>query len=164
MTTFQHFAPTSRIWIYQANRAFSANEIREIQILTHSFVEGWAAHGRDLTAAGTVLHDRFLVLVVDEARAGASGCSIDASVGFVRELQTKYNVDLLDRMVFAFCDDKGAVQTASRAAFAQLYAMGAIDDDTIVFDTLVPTLADLQSRFEVPLAQSWHRRMVHIGN
>ena len=163
MTNLDKLAPTSRVWVYQSSRAFSESESETIAQLAQKFAHSWAAHGRELVAAGSLLHHRFLVLAVDEQLAGASGCSIDTSVGFVRELQSTYAVDFLDRMQFAFRDERGEVRTATRAAFAQLYAAGVIDDDTLVFDTLVATLADLQNRFEVPLGQSWHKRMVGIA-
>jgi hypothetical protein len=158
-----NLADTARVWVYQSNRVLSADETTEIQALTNNFVGEWTAHGSELTAAGEVIHNLFIVLAVDEEQAGASGCSIDKSVAFVRSLQERYEIDLLDRMTFVYRDAAGEVQTASRQNFARLYDIGSIDDDTTVFDTVVPTLGEFRSRFELPLHQSWHRRMVTMS-
>ncbi len=111
-------------------------------------------------AAGEVLHHRFIVLAVDETRAGASGCSIDASVKFLQQLQGELKTDLFDRMQFTYRDAGGSLHTVAREEFAERYRQGKITDETPVFDTLVTRLADLQTDFEKPLAQSWHARMV----
>ena len=159
-----NLADTARVWVYQSNRVLTAAETTEIQALTNAFVGEWTAHGSDLTAAGEVIHDLFIVLSVDEAQAGASGCSIDKSVAFIRSLQERYEIDLLDRMTFVYRNNlTGDVETASRQNFARLYDIGMIDDETTVFDTVVPTLGEFRSRFELPLQASWHRRMVTMS-
>jgi hypothetical protein len=154
---------TARVWVYQSNRVLTTEESVEIQQLTHEFVAQWTAHGSELWAAGEVIHNLFIVLAVDEALAGASGCSIDKSVAFVRVLQERYEIDLLDRMTFVYRDMVGDIHTASRQNFARLYDMGVIDDETTVFDTVVPTLGEFRSNFELPLQKSWHRRMVTMS-
>jgi hypothetical protein len=97
--------------------------------------------------------------MVDESQAGASGCSIDSSVQFVRQLQQELGVDFFDRMLFAWQDGE-QVQTAHRENFAALYRQGLIDGDTLVYDHLVKTKADFESAWLKPLSQSWHARMV----
>jgi hypothetical protein len=159
----ENLSGNSRVWVYQSNRVLTNAETTEIQDLCNSFVAGWAAHGNDLIAGSTVVHNLFIVLAVDEERAGATGCSIDKSVAFIRELQERYEIDLLDRMTFVYRDIAGAVHTASRPNFARLYDIGMIDDETIVFDTVVPDLTSFRTRFELPLQQSWHRRMVTLS-
>ncbi len=155
-----HLPDHAKVWIYQSNRSFTPTETTEIQQLTNSFVSEWASHGRELTAEGAVVHQRFLVLAVDESKAGASGCSIDKSVAFVRHLQTTYNIDLLDRMVFAFRNEAHDIAFASRDEFATLYHSKKINDETIVFNNLVANIGDFKTKWELKLSESWHKRMV----
>ncbi len=159
---FPPFPDTARVWVYQANRLLTATEATAIQAAQTEFVQTWASHGRDLTADGALLHHLFIVFVVDEAVAGASGCSIDKSVAFVRGIAEAYKIDFFDRMIFAFRNDDNEVALARRDSFAAHYQHGLIDDDTVVFDTLVETLGALRNGFEKPLAESWHKRMVKI--
>jgi hypothetical protein len=151
---------TTRVWIYQSNRPFSAEETTEISIKATAFARRWVSHNQQLKSAATVFHNRFLVLMVDESQAGASGCSIDSSVAFVKQLQAAYGVDFFDRMRFSYQDNNGEVHTISREDFAKEYQAGKITDETLVFDTLVKNKEELDSRFLKPLQDSWHARMV----
>lgn len=150
----------TRVWIYQANQPFPEGDLPLIRRQVSDFAQQWISHNRLLKAAGDVLHNRFVVLMADESHVDAGGCSIDKSVAFLKTLQSDYGVDLFDRMRFSFVDAEGQVQTVDKPTFAALYANGAIDDETIVFDTLVATKADFEAAFTKPLAQSWLKRMV----
>ncbi len=149
----------SRVWIYQSNRPFSQEEVTEIKEKIQNFAQSWVSHNRALKAHGDVYHNRFIVLMVDETQAGASGCSIDSSVRFLQQLQAAYGIDLFDRMNFSFEKD-GEVHTVSRAEFQELFQNGKINAQTPVFDTLVKTKADFDQAFKKPLSESWHQRMV----
>ncbi len=156
---FETFPATSRVWIYQSKTAFSEADITKIRTHIDAFTKQWASHNRALQATGDVLHGRFIVLMVDESMAGASGCSIDSSVHFIKAVEQEYGVDLFDRMTFTYEKDD-AVYAADREQFVALFASGEINDDTIVFDNLVNTKADFDQRWKVRLDDSWHKRMV----
>lgn len=150
----------ARVWVYAADRALSPEEATQVTSTTKDFLKNWAAHGTQLVTDGQLLFDRFLVLMVDEQMAGASGCSIDASVRFVRALGAQLNVDFFNRMVFHYRDARGNVQSLPRSEFKAAYSKGLLDESTHVFDPLVKTVEELTNAFEKPLAQSWHARMV----
>lgn len=156
---FQQLPPSTRMWIYQSNRPFSEEDVPKVREYIRQFVRSWASHNVQLAAYGDLLHRRFVALMVDEERAGASGCSIDKSVAFLKALQAEFNVDLFDRMRFSYLDGE-QVRTVSRDEFSKLYAEGKIDDETMVFDTLVNNKKDFEERWIVPLKDSWHKRMV----
>lgn len=152
--------PHTRVWVYQSNRPFTDQETEEIQLKAAAFAKSWVSHSQQLQAAAVLTHNRFLILMVDESMAGASGCSIDSSVAFVKQLQAQYGVDFFDRMRFSYKDAQGEVKTIPRNAFEEAYQQGLIDDDTLVFDTLVKDKASLDTSFLKPLKESWHARMV----
>ena len=102
-----------------------------------------------------VKYNRFLVLIVDENQAGASGCSIDKSVRFMTEIGQQYNINLLDRFNLAYRDG-GEVLSAPRSIFEELIKQGRIGNDTIVFNNMVQNVAELQNKWEVPFKDSWH--------
>lgn len=159
MGNLEALAPEARVWIYQANEPFSSGAVPEIAQHVQRFAAQWASHSQQLRAGGAVMHDRFLVLAVDESQAGASGCSIDSSVQFVKQIGSHYQRDLFDRMRFSYEKD-GQVHTVSKDEFAQRYQQGEIDDNTIVFDPLVKTVGEMSTAFRKPLGQSWHARFV----
>ncbi len=152
--------PRSRVWIYGASRPLTPAEQERILPILQRFAQEWVSHDRQLRAGAEILYDRFVVLAVDETQAGASGCSIDKSVHFLKALQADLGVDLFDRMRFSYRNTAGEVATLPREEFAAAYAAGQIDDRTPVFDPLVTTLGALHEQFEKPLQESWHARMV----
>ncbi|MFK7808601.1 MAG: hypothetical protein AB8F74_12425 [Saprospiraceae bacterium] len=149
----------TRVWIYQSSRPFSSEELSDIKTQVDTFAQGWVSHSQALKAQANIYHNRFLVLMVDESQAGASGCSIDSSVSFVRRLQQQYGVDFFDRMTFAWKDGE-EVKTAQKEDFAKLYHEGVINESTLVFDNLVATKGDFEAGWLKPLGESWHARMV----
>ncbi len=65
----------ARLWIFGASRPLGEQDAALLISSTRRFLEEWAAHGRALAVAFEWLHNRFLLVAVDEDRAAASGCS-----------------------------------------------------------------------------------------
>ena len=156
---YKNLPEQTRVWIYQSSRPFSLEETGMMDTQLSEFAQQWASHNRALKSFAKVFHNQFVVLMVDESQAGASGCSIDSSVHFIRSLQQQLGVDFFDRMTFAWSTPEG-VKTAPRDEFAQLYQQGIISDETLVFDNLVTTKEQFEERWLRPLKESWHARMV----
>ena len=95
--TFHDLPDHARLWVHTADRDLTAGEQEAVLEALAGFLDGWAAHGAALTAAGAILYDRVLVVGLDEQRAGATGCSIDKLVGFVRTQGEALGVDWFDR-------------------------------------------------------------------
>jgi len=159
MTAFQTLPPTSRVWVYQSNRPFQVGDVPQLKEYVARFAQNWVSHNHQLRAHGDVLHDQFIVLMVDEGQAGASGCSIDKSVHFLKQIESTYGVDLFDRMTFAWMDGD-TVRSADSSEFSRLYQEGLINGQTLVFDNLVKTKGELEEKWLKPLNESWHRRFV----
>ncbi len=159
MNEFQHFPAETRVWIYQSNRPFPVEAVPELKEVVDQFAQNWVSHNRQLRAHGDVLHGQFVLLAVDESQADASGCSIDKSVHFLKQLENELGVDLFDRMTFTWLENE-AVKTASSGDFADLFRAGKINGETLVFDNLVKTKGELEENWLKPLNKSWHRRFV----
>ncbi len=155
---FDKMPYTSRIWIYQSNREFSSEEINVITLNAKKFIENWTRHGDDLKGSFTMVYNRFVVIAVDENFANVSGCSIDASVRFIQQIQSELNVDLLNKLHIAFKTNDD-VNSVSLNDFRSFIASDKITQDTIVFNNLVNTKADFESKWEVPAKESWHQRL-----
>ena len=161
MHSYNELPDSTRVWVYQSNRPFDAAVLPALRTQIQTFVENWISHNNQLRAFGDVYHNRFIVLMVDESQAGASGCSIDKSVHFLQALGQHYQVDLFDRMQFSYLNE-GTVYTVSKEEFNRLFAAGEIKDDTLVFDTLVSNKGDFDKNWTKPLADSWHKRMIQV--
>ena len=67
-----------------------------------AFLENWTSHGQHLEASFVTKYNRFIIIAVNQEVQPATGCSIDASVQFIQNLEQKYGVDLLDKMNVTF--------------------------------------------------------------
>lgn len=147
-----------RIWIYQADRELTPSEERIVLDNLESFTSQWKAHGKALAAKAEVRYNRFIILMVDDSVAPPTGCSIDKSVHLLKEIENAIDVNLFDRMQIAYKDGE-VIKTVLRQEFEKLLSTGEITEDTIVFNNLVPTYAELESKWEVPVKDSWHARV-----
>jgi len=153
-----HFSENSRVWIYQSDKKLSDNQVKQVQAELDDFTVKWTAHNNQLKAKAEIRYNRFLILIVDESQAGASGCSIDKSVNFIKQLEAVHHINLLDRFNLAYRDGN-EVLSAPRNVFEGLIKNGNINTETIVFNNLVQNLKELQTKWEVPFKESWHKQL-----
>lgn len=154
---FSSLPQTARIWIYQCNRSFTLDEVQEISNKLQTFLEGWTAHGADLKAAFEIRYKRFIVIGLDQNQQLASGCSIDASVHFIQQLETAFKVDLLDKLNVSY-KQGDYIAYKPLKEFKKMVKDKAVSKNTIVFNHLVQTKAEYLDFWEVPAAESWHAR------
>jgi hypothetical protein len=148
----------ARVWVFAAQRPLQPDEQAALLADVDAFLEGWAAHGAPLRCARDFRYDRFLIVAVDEAAAGVSGCSIDALTRQLRQHEQRLGVTLMDNGPVLY-RSPGGIERASRAAFGDLADAGAVSPDTIVFNNTVPDLGALRSgKWETRAGDSWHGR------
>lgn len=159
LVSFEQLPETSRIWVYQANRNFSEEELKEIHEMLPQFLTQWTAHGASLHAGYEVRYNRFIIIGLDQSMASASGCSIDASVHFIQGLEKRYGVELLDRMNVSF-KQGDYITYKSMSDFKKMAREKAINKNTIVFNNLVANKQEYLEHWEVPASESWHGRFI----
>ncbi len=86
---FDQLPSDARLWIFAAERPLSPSESGRVLEETDSFINQWMAHGVPLTAGRDLRHDQFVLVGVDERAAGVSGCSIDALVRRMQQLERR---------------------------------------------------------------------------
>ena len=155
------FSEQSRVWIYQSDRKLYEDEVKQLHEILNKFAAEWTAHNHQLKAKAEIRYNRFLILIVDESQAGASGCSIDKSVNFIKRLEQEFGINLLDRFNLAFREGE-KVLSAPRDEFEDLLRSGKINSNTIVYNNLVQNLEQLETKWEVPFKDSWHNQL--FGN
>jgi hypothetical protein len=158
LNLYMSFSPQSKVWIYQSDRPFSTTEAQSIQHKLNDFTSQWKAHGHQLQAKAEILYDLFIVFTVDEAAASATGCSIDASVRIVKEIELDHTLDMFNRFNMAYKVGEQVVVN-SREDFETLISIGKVGPKTIVFNNLVQNLGDFEQKWEVPFEQSWHSKL-----
>ncbi len=159
LTEFKSLPEDSRVWVYQANRKLSDQEVAEIIEKSEEFLTKWTAHGAALEAAVEVRYNRFIVIGLNQANASASGCSIDASVHFIQSLQEKFDVDLLDKMNVTFYSGE-YIAYKPLEDFKKMAKDKSVSKNTVVFNNLVNTKLEYLENWEVPAKDSWHSRFL----
>ncbi|WP_417887493.1 ABC transporter ATPase [Zunongwangia sp.] len=159
LVPFKALPDNARVWIYQSNRSFTEEELTEIQSKLDDFLVEWTVHGQQLNAGYEIRYKRFIIIGLDQEINAASGCSIDASVHFIQSLEKEYNVDLLDKMNVSFKQGE-FVAYKNLIDFKKMVKNKSVSPKTIVFNNLVNNKAEYLSDWEVPAAESWHKRFL----
>lgn len=159
LVEFDQLPEESRIWIYQSNRSFTESEINQISEKLETFIKDWTAHGKDLLSGYKIAYKRFIVLALNQNLNKATGCSIDASVHFIQELEKEFNVDLMDKMNVSYKQGE-YIAYKSLTDFKKMAKDKAVSKNTIVFNNLVNNIAEFKENWEVPAHESWHSRFL----
>lgn len=144
---FKDFPLGSRVWLYQTDRKLDATEKNFVEEELSKFTKDWAAHGKKLWATAALINPFFVAVVVDENITPPSGCSIDASVHFLKALGKELNVDFFTRMKVTLMEGEQLKQV-------NFDTLVNYSEDTLVLDPLIKTLDSLTNNWPVALAQS----------
>jgi hypothetical protein len=156
-----NISENSRVWIYQSDRPFTIEEEQAITQILYDFTKEWQAHGHALAALTEIFHHQFIVVSVDEQIAGATGCSIDKSVHLMKTIESKFNINLFDRFRMAYKSGDDIIN-CSREEFEDRIKKGIIDGQTLVFNNLISRRKELETSWNIPLAESWHARVFTV--
>jgi hypothetical protein len=148
---FEKMSAQSRVWIYQADRKLTAKEENMAAYYLKDTIQNWAAHGTPLLGSANVIDGRFVVIALDEHENAASGCSIDSSTHWLKELGTKLGVDFFDRSL-AYVEGK-EIKTIPIFSAKKAIEDGVIEANTMVFNNTITNLQGLVSGWKIPAEQ-----------
>lgn len=149
----------SRIWIYQSDRKLTAKEQNFLNKELQNFISEWTAHNVALTGSFEILHDHFIVIMIDEQKTSASGCSIDKCFNFLKKMESQLNVHFMDRMQLAY-KANNEIRILSKSKFESMLESGELNENTIVYNNLIEKKSELKTKWEVPVKESWHKMML----
>ncbi len=161
LISFDQQPDHARVWIYQANRLLTDAEAAFVQNTLENQTIGWVAHGAPLTGSVQTLHHRFVVVAVDETQNRPSGCSIDASTRWLKDLGTEMKLDFFDRST-AYLED-GDVKMLALNELKVAVTDGRLTPETTVFNNLVTTLGEFRKNWRVPARESWLKRYFRLN-
>lgn len=156
LISFNKMPEHARVWVYQANKNLTDSEVQVIQQILENQINDWVAHGASLAGSIQVLHNRFVVVAVDELQNQVSGCSIDASTRWLKDLGTELNIDFFDRSV-AFLQN-GKLQTAEIGKIKSLVSEDILKPETLIFNNLVSNIKEFENNWNVEASDSWMKR------
>ena len=92
--------------------------------------------------------------MVDETSHQVSGCSIDASIHFIKDLEKTFSVSFFDRQSLAFVV-KDKVQVLPMQQLLYAIENNFIDKETLFFNNLVTNKKELLENWIIPAGESW---------
>lgn len=143
---FESFPDTSRVWVYQSQTPIAKKDQEDIYKKLKLFISGWATHGTDLFGGAEIIDDYFIILCVDENRVPASGCSIDTSVRFIKDLENAFDLKLFDRM-HVLTEENGS---KSIVHFSDL----SKHPNAYVYNPMIQTLGELRNNWKIKISES----------
>ncbi|MEZ7854516.1 MAG: hypothetical protein QMB12_05410 [Cyclobacteriaceae bacterium] len=155
--SFDQMPDDARLWVYQCNRKFLASELEAINSALQEFLASWVAHGTALKPAYALYYDQIIVLAVDESSHGASGCSIDTSVAFMKSLEQTYGVSLLDRTEIGFMIDQ-EIRVLNLSKIKESIASDKIKAEDIILNNAVSSVAEFKKSWHQSVDQSWCKK------
>jgi hypothetical protein len=154
---FENLPQDARLWIFPAERPLSSDEERQVLAEADAFIAQWTAHGVPLAAGRDLRHHQFILIGVDERAAGVSGCSVDALVRRMHQLEQRMGVELVNNGPVLYREGKD-IRRVQRDRFAELVSSGKVNLDTRVFDNTLTKVGEVKGRWEVRAGDSWHAR------
>ncbi|MFM7903210.1 MAG: ABC transporter ATPase [Bacteroidota bacterium] len=161
---FSSLPPTSRVWIYQTSRLLNADEQSLLTMELERFISTWTAHQAGLRGSAEIRNGLFVILAVDEDHNHASGCSIDKSVHFMKELGARTGIDFFNRMTAVCKNPDGKHVFVKAQTVSQLLESGELSVDALLYNNLIQNLQDIEHSWLVPLKNSWLSSYIKQGN
>ena len=158
---FDKLSDESRLWIYQINRELAREEEEKLIDACTRFLAEWTAHGSKLAASVKIFNHRLLVIAADESYAGASGCSIDSQVAFLRDIQLKLDIDLFSRSNIYYLENE-QLKSMEINEFKHKIATEEMSDETLFFNTTIHKKEQLKEGFIIPVKESWLMRLIGV--
>lgn len=149
----------NRVWVYLSDKPFSPDLETSLAADVRNFLADWNAHGTSLSSSFEIRDHHFIIIQADEEKFEASGCSIDKQLRFIKELEQKYGLSLLNRLVVAYKSGE-EVKTVHSSKVPALLASGHLTENTLVFNVGVGNDEELKNNFQIPLKQSWLARFI----
>jgi hypothetical protein len=100
--------------------------------------------------------------MADERATGVSGCSTDSSVRLIKQIEELFKVNMFDRTTLAFLV-KEKVQMLPLAQLQYAINNSFITPDTAYFNNLVQTKEELESKWLIPVKDSWLAKRVSLS-
>ncbi len=143
----------NRAWTYIINKSLSVDELNLITEAGTKFVTSWTAHEQKLMGSFEIYKNQIIIVKVNEEVTSASGCSIDKLTHFIKQIETQFNVELLNRLLIAY-KIKDDVSVVHSSKIKELLQTNTINENTIVYNTSISNQNELQN-WEQPLKNTW---------
>ena len=161
-TRFPGIPDSARVWIFALEG--SPADLQSVLGDLQRFADSWLSHNRAVSAACTLLENRFLVVSGHIPGSDVSGCGVDAMTNSVEEAARRAKCRLISPVRVLYRSKDGVICHVSRSEFRQLLQAEVVTASTTVFNPGLSTVGELRAgHFEEPLAESCYARLFRVA-
>lgn len=157
--SFSELPENSKIWIYTSNRELSDGEVNRIEGFSNEFLNNWTSHGIKIEGSILLPYNHFIIICASQQNTNLSGCSIDDSIRFIKNIEENFNVSLLNREIIAFKDGDN-IKKIDLKNLKEEVTTGNLSSNTIVFNNLIKTKKDYVNNWETLASKTWINRFL----
>ena len=157
--SFNLLPPNAKVWIYQSDSNLSSKDVELIEKEVKLFLNNWSSHNKEIESSYEIRYNRFLIIGLNENINSASGCSIDKSVNFIKNLQSILKVNFLNRLDVAY-KIGNEINTISLLEFQNMIRENKLSKDSIVYNNMIDTKKLYLNSWETKIENSWHKKFL----
>ncbi len=155
--SFNLLPPNAKVWIYQSDSNLSSKDVELIEKEVKLFLNNWSSHNKEIESSYEIRYNRFLIIGLNENINSASGCSIDKSVNFIKNLQSILKVNFLNRLDVAY-KIGNEINSISLLEFQNMIRENKLSKDSIVYNNMIDTKKLYLNNWETTIENSWHKK------
>ncbi len=159
MVEFAEISEEAKLWVFPSSRKFYPQEIAGLKNAIEKFFTNWRNDQKILKASYELRYNRFILIVVDNTEITLSLEAHDALISFIQQLETAYEVLLLDKINVSYKQGE-FVQYKDLKEFKKMMKTRGVSSKTIVFDNMIGLKKDLEYDWEINIMESWLGRFV----
>ena len=157
--SFNLLPPNAKVWIYQSDTNLSITDVELIEKEVKYFLNNWSSHNKEIESSYEIRYNRFLIIGLNENINLASGCSIDKSVNFIKNLQSILKVNFLNRLDVAY-KIGNEINSISLLEFQNMIRENKLSKDSIVYNNMIDTKKLYLNNWETTIENSWHKKFL----
>mgnify|MGYP006082577093 FL=1 len=157
--SFNLLPPNAKVWIYQSDRNLSNIDIELIEREVKLFLNNWSSHNKEIESSFEIRYNRFLIIGLNENINSASGCSIDKSLNFIKDLQSLLEVNFLNRLDVAYKTGND-INSISLSEFQTMIREKKLSKDSIVYNNMIGSKKSYINNWETTIENSWHKKFL----
>ena len=156
---FNDLNKNSKVWVFQSSSIIHESLLDKVSNDSKEFLNQLNSHGNSLKSSFKIIYNHFLIIAVENIQNEISGCSIDAIVRFVKDLELKYNLSFFDRLIIKY-KEANNIKSVSLNEFKSICKAKKISDEITVFNNLVKNIDELENIWETNIHNTWLKRFL----
>ena len=153
---FKSLSNDSRVWIFQSIQMIDNTTIEKIKSKLKLFLDNWKSHQMNFKSSFEIRNNTFIIIAADESNL-VSGCSIDSLINFIKELESLFDLQLMDKLHVKYTFNN-EIQTKHLNDFKILCQSIDKNQELMVFNNLVKNIYELNHNWNVDVRESWHKK------